>query len=73
MRTFPPGSLKRKNVLPNAAEFDVAVLICATSSSSGNGGRGSVQNFSHIDRGPTLAQAVMAPLICWSFSSSMFR
>jgi hypothetical protein len=25
------------------------------------------------ERRPTLAQAVMAPLICWSFSSSMFK
>ena len=25
------------------------------------------------ERHPVLAQAVMAPLICWSFSSSMFR
>ena len=25
------------------------------------------------ERRPALAQAVMAPLICWSFSSSMFR
>jgi hypothetical protein len=25
------------------------------------------------ERRPTLGQAVVAPLICWSFSSSMFR
>ena len=25
------------------------------------------------ERRPALAQAVMAPLICWSFSSSMFK
>jgi hypothetical protein len=25
------------------------------------------------ERHPALAQAVMAPLICWSFSSSMFK
>ena len=37
---------------------------------------GSVQNFSHFglaERHPALAHAVMAPLICWSFSNSMFR
>ena len=41
------------------------------------GPQGSVQNFSHIGIGlsgaGSLAQAVMAPLICWSFSSPMFR
>jgi hypothetical protein len=25
------------------------------------------------ERRPALAQAVVAPLICWSFSSSMFK
>ena len=25
------------------------------------------------ERRPALAQAMMAPLICWSFSNSMFR
>src|SRR5262249_21114828 len=38
--------------------------------------RGSVQNLSHFrlaERRPALAHAVMAPLICWSFSNSMFR
>jgi hypothetical protein len=37
---------------------------------------GSVQNLSHFrlaERRPALAQAVMASLICWSFSNSMFR
>src|SRR6516165_4397289 len=37
---------------------------------------GSVQNLSHFrlaERYPALAHAVMAPLICWSFSNSMFR
>jgi hypothetical protein len=37
---------------------------------------GSVQNLSHFrlaERDPALAHAVMAPLICWSFSNSMFR
>src|SRR6516225_12229783 len=37
---------------------------------------GSVQNLSHFrlaERHPALAHAVMAPLICWSFSNSMFR
>jgi len=37
---------------------------------------GSVQNLSHrrlAERHPALAHAVMAPLICWSFSNSMFR
>src|SRR5499433_1892092 len=37
---------------------------------------GSVQNLSHFrlaERRPALAHAVMAPLICWSFSNSMFR
>src|SRR5262249_4661356 len=37
---------------------------------------GSVQNLSHFrlaERRPSLAQAVMAPLICWSCSNSMFR
>ena len=32
--------------------------------------------FAHLvwaERFPPLAQAVMAPLICWSFSSSMFK
>jgi hypothetical protein len=32
--------------------------------------------FAHLDwaeRRPALAQAVMAPFICWSFSSLMFR
>src|SRR5262245_47399882 len=39
-------------------------------------GVGSVQNLSHFrlaERHPALAHAVMAPLICWSFSNSMFR
>jgi len=38
--------------------------------------RGSVQSLSPFrlaERRPALAHAVMAPLICWSFSSSMFR
>src|SRR5215471_7864331 len=38
--------------------------------------RGSVQNLSHFrlaERHPALAHAVMAPLICWSFSNSVFR
>jgi hypothetical protein len=33
-------------------------------------------SFAHLvwaERRPALAHAVMAPLICWSFSSSMFR
>src|SRR6516164_8151925 len=37
---------------------------------------GSVQNLSHFrlaERHPALAHAMMAPLICWSFSNSMFR
>src|SRR5262249_44308206 len=37
---------------------------------------GSVQNLSHFrlaERHPALAHAVMAPLICWSFSNSMCR
>ena len=37
---------------------------------------GSVQNLSRFrlaERHPALAHAVMAPLICWSFSNSMFR
>src|SRR5262249_29259023 len=37
---------------------------------------GSVQNLSHFrlaERHPALAHAVMASLICWSFSNSMFR
>src|SRR6516225_1630817 len=37
---------------------------------------GSVQNLSHFrlaERHPALAHAVMSPLICWSFSNSMFR
>jgi hypothetical protein len=37
---------------------------------------GSVQNLSHFqlaERRPALAHAVMASLICWSFSNSMFR
>jgi len=37
---------------------------------------GSVQNVSHFrlaERHPALAHAVIAPLICWSFSNSMFR
>jgi hypothetical protein len=37
---------------------------------------GSVQNLSHFrlaERHPALAHAVMAPLICWSLSSSMLR
>jgi hypothetical protein len=32
--------------------------------------------FAHLvwaERRPTMAQAVMAPLICWSFSISMFK
>ena len=29
--------------------------------------------FSLAERHPALAHAVMAPLICWSFSNSMFR
>ena len=40
---------------------------------------GGVHNMSRVfrtligaERRPTLAQAVMAPLICWSFSNSMF-
>ena len=38
--------------------------------------RGSVRNLWHFrlaERQPALAYAVMAPLICWSFSNSMFR
>jgi hypothetical protein len=38
--------------------------------------RGSVQNLSHFrlaERRPALAHAVMASLICWSFSNSIFR
>jgi hypothetical protein len=38
--------------------------------------QGSVQNLSHFglaERHPALLHAVMAPLICWSFSNSMFR
>ena len=37
---------------------------------------GSVQNLSHFrlaERHPALAHAMVAPLICWSFSNSMFR
>jgi hypothetical protein len=37
---------------------------------------GSVQSLSHFrlaERRPALAHAMMAPLICWSFSNSMFR
>ena len=43
---------------------------------SKNSFSGSVQNLSHFrlaERHPALAHAVMAPLICWSFSNSMFR
>src|SRR5262245_24607821 len=38
--------------------------------------RGSVQNLSHFrlaERHPALAHAMMAPLVCWSFSNSMLR
>ena len=46
--------------------------------------RGSVQSLSQVvsrifrtfglaERHPALAHAVMAPVICWSFRSSMFR
>jgi hypothetical protein len=31
------------------------------------------RTFGLAERRPTLAHAVMAPLICWSFSSSMLR
>jgi hypothetical protein len=31
------------------------------------------RTFGLAERHPALAHAVMAPLICWSFSSSMFR
>ena len=31
------------------------------------------RTFGLAERRPALAQAVMAPLICWSFSSSMFK
>jgi hypothetical protein len=31
------------------------------------------RTFGLAERRPALAHAVMAPLICWSFSSSMFR
>jgi TolB-like protein len=31
------------------------------------------RTFDRAERRPALAQAVMAPLICWSFSSSMFK
>jgi hypothetical protein len=37
---------------------------------------GSVKILLHFDLGwrrPAVAQAVMAPLICWSFSSSVFK
>src|SRR5262249_60633908 len=37
---------------------------------------GGVQNLSHLrlaERHPALAHAMMAPLICWSFSNSLFR
>src|SRR5262249_52582814 len=45
-------------------------------SGSASRSEGSVQNLSHFrlaERHPALAHAVMAPLICWSFSNSMFR
>jgi hypothetical protein len=29
--------------------------------------------FGWVERRPALAQAVMAPLICWSFGNSVFR
>ena len=31
------------------------------------------RTYGWAERRPALAQAVMAPLICWSFSSSMFK
>jgi hypothetical protein len=31
------------------------------------------RTFGLAEQRPALAQAVMAPLICWSFSSSMFK
>jgi hypothetical protein len=37
---------------------------------------GSVKNLSHFNLGwrrKAVAQAAMAPLICWSFSSSVFK
>jgi len=51
--------------------------LAAVSRVPRHGGRqGSVKIFSRFDLGwrrRALAQAVTAPLICWSFSSSMFK
>ena len=47
-----------------------------SSSRASRSATGSVQNLSHFrlaERHSALAHAVMAPLICWSFSNSMFR
>src|SRR5215831_12219420 len=35
--------------------------------------KGPLSHFRLAERHPALAHAVMAPLICWSFSNSMFR
>jgi hypothetical protein len=58
------------------ADREVTVLLAA-STAQGEQVRGVVSRIFRTlvwaERRPALAQAVIAPLICWSFSSSMFK
>src|SRR5262245_27828940 len=71
-RTGGPCRKRIRPHFPECAGVDAAGLIQPARSSR----EGSVQNLSHFrlaERHPALAHAMMAPLICWSFSNSMFR
>ena len=73
-----PGSLPQAQAQPQPQneESDAAQQVVVIVNMSRTLRLGSVQNLSHFrfaERRPALAHAVMAPLICWSLSNSMFR
>ena len=67
-----PPRMRTKSISRTGSKTALRMLTPAATRSTGS----CPDSFTHLDlaeRRPALAYAVMAPLICWSFSSSMFR
>ena len=68
----PPSPLVQRVV--DGARQDVRRLTISVYERAGQQVVSRVfRTFGLAEQRPALAQAVMAPLICWSFSSSMFK
>src|SRR5262249_50967769 len=73
LKPFPPRTYPKVKIATGGATVHLEATVIPPGAAIS---LGSVQNLSHFrlaERHPALAHAVMAPLICWSFSNSMFR